>query len=571
MIGYVCKYTPVAIFNGFKEEAVRLNPAVNNFDLSDSLMHPNMCSYSKAIVQEVIDKNLSEVVLVTCCDSIRRVRDVIDYNTKGKYIHIIDLPRKNSCCSKKLFKNSLIKFIRSYEEFSRKTFDIGSFKKAFDLSKKEEKNEGYIAVVGARISDSLLNNIETISDIKIINETCTDYSLRVSNIPDSNDLDELMEWYAGELLNQRSCMRMEDISSRRELLEDPKLLGIIYHTVKFCDYYHFEYSELKNSENMPLLKIETDYTQQSEGQIRTRLEAFIESLKGRDQCAATTDIAMDYKFLTQKKQVKVGNVSSVSNKRLVAGIDSGSTSTNVVILDENKNIVTYSVVKTGAKCIDGANKALEVALKNCGLCKDDLKFILSTGYGRVSIPFGDDNVTEITCHAKGAYFLNSKIRTVIDIGGQDSKVIRIDESGNVKDFVMNDKCAAGTGRFLDMMARTLEIDINDMGKGGLKWKEDIVISNMCTVFAESEIISLIAQNKEKSDIIHGLNKSIAGKTAALISRVGKNGDYMMTGGVAKNIGVVREIEKLLGSKVFVWDEPQICGALGAALIALERV
>jgi predicted CoA-substrate-specific enzyme activase len=197
-------------------------------------------------------------------------------------------------------------------------------------------------------------------------------------------------------------------------------------------------------------------------------------------------------------------------------------------------------------------------------------FIISTGYGRVSIPFADQNVTEITCHAKAAYFINSDTRTIIDIGGQDSKVIRLDSSGNVKDFSMNDKCAAGTGRFLEMMARTLEISIESMGEESLKWKEDIDITSMCTVFAESEVISLIAENKDKADIIHGISKSIANRVFSHIGRLGEQGGYMMTGGVAKNKGVISAIEEKLREKLYIPEKPEIMGALGAALIALEK-
>ncbi|GAA0182199.1 hypothetical protein SH2C18_46190 [Clostridium sediminicola] len=165
--------------------------------------------------------------------------------------------------------------------------------------------------------------------------------------------------------------------------------------------------------------------------------------------------------------------------------------------------------------------------------------------------------------------LNSNIRTIIDIGGQDSKVIRIDDTGNVVNFVMNDKCAAGTGCFLEMMARTLGLNLDEMSKKGLTYNEDITISSMCTVFAESEVVSLVAQNKNIDDIVHGLNKSVASKTAALVSRLGLNDDFIITGGVAKNKGVVKSLEEKLGIELFVSDSAQLCGALGAALLALE--
>lgn len=252
------------------------------------------------------------------------------------------------------------------------------------------------------------------------------------------------------------------------------------------------------------------------------------------------------------------------------GIDSGSTSTNAVIIDENRQLLASAVLRTGAKSAESAEYILNEVLKQAGLKKDSLTFIVSTGYGRVSIPFADDAVTEISCHGKGAHFLNPDVHTVLDIGGQDSKAIRLDENGEVADFVMNDKCAAGTGRFLEMMAHTLEIDIDQLGPISLKWKEDIKISSMCSVFAESEVISLIAQNKETADIAHGIHQSIVSRAVSLMKRVRMEPGYMMTGGVARNEGVVSVLEETLGAPVFISENPEIVGALGAALYAQER-
>ena len=220
----------------------------------------------------------------------------------------------------------------------------------------------------------------------------------------------------------------------------------------------------------------------------------------------------------------------------------------------------------------GVEKSLELAVEKAGIQKEEIVRIVTTGYGRAYIDSGDDSITEITCHAKGAHYLNPRVRTVIDIGGQDIKAISIDENGAVKNFLMNDKCAAGTGRFLEMMARTLGLSLEEMSTKGLEWKENVVISSMCTVFAESEVVSLVAQNKNVADIIHGLNVSVASKVGALAARLGKNnpGEYMMTGGVAKNKGITNALEEKLGAKLYICDEAQLCGALGAALFAYEK-
>ena len=212
---------------------------------------------------------------------------------------------------------------------------------------------------------------------------------------------------------------------------------------------------------------------------------------------------------------------------------------------------------------------LDEVLNKAGFKIGNIRGIVTTGYGRARIDFRAEDVTEITCHAKGAYFLNPKVRTIIDIGGQDSKVIRLDEKGNVTDFVMNDKCAAGTGRFIEMMAQSLQLSLEEMSTYGLKWDEDIAISSMCSVFAQSEVVSLIASGKKLEDIVHGINNSIASKVVSLGKRGKLKKEFMMTGGVARNIGVVRAIEDKLEAEVIVPQEPDICGALGAALIAAE--
>ena len=255
----------------------------------------------------------------------------------------------------------------------------------------------------------------------------------------------------------------------------------------------------------------------------------------------------------------------------VLGIDSGSTSTNAVIMDQDRTIKAFSVVRTGAKSGESADRVLKDVLEKAGLSRADIAWIVSTGYGRVSIPFADENVTEISCHGKGAHYFNPKIRTILDIGGQDSKAIRLSEQGEVKDFVMNDKCAAGTGRFLEMIARTLEISLDELGAIALTSTENIEITSMCSVFAESEVISLIANNKEKNDIANGVCGAIANKAYGLLRRVGLEPDFMMTGGVAKNPGVVRAVEQKLGAKLYICEEPEIVGATGAALYALEQI
>mgnify|MGYP004641401361 CR=1 FL=1 len=545
---YICKYTPVELLRAFGGECEILNHMPENFDLSDQVSHPNLCGFGKSLIEACMEGKVQELVLVNCCDTIRRAYDVLRESGKVEFLFLLDMLHGTDACARERTKSELLRLAEAYGAYKGTTFDAAAFRAAFE--EKPRPTEDYISVLGARVGEELFQMMERSMPLPVRNDTCV-HNRALYPAPEGEmSFDALMEWYAAALLGQVPCMRMTDTAGRKQFVNDPHLKAVIYHTVKFCDYYGFEYSALRRELSVPMLKLESDYTVQSSGQLLTRLEAFAESMTPADTVAQERKKAMN-------------------GKGLYVGIDSGSTSTDVVILDEKKNIVAQVILPTGAGAAAGADRALDEALRQAKLTREDLTAIVTTGYGRTAIQSGDKSITEITCHAKGAFFLNPEVRTIIDIGGQDSKVIRIDETGNVTNFVMNDKCAAGTGRFLELMARTLELSLEDMSTMGLTWKEDITISSMCTVFAESEVVSLIAQDKTAADIIHGLNESVASKTCALVKRVGGEGAYMMTGGVSKNRGVVDAIERKLGVSLCISEKAQLNGALGAALFAME--
>ncbi|MDR3597762.1 acyl-CoA dehydratase activase [Clostridium sp.] len=564
MIGYTCKYTPIEIFTSLRVETKRIEPNVTSYDKAETMMHNNLCSYVKGVLEDVIMYDYEGVILTSCCDSARRLYDTLKDNFPNKFIYMLDLPRKVNEESIRIYENVVKEMVHAYEEFSQRRFHEKKLKEVCDSLKCDhiKPTSGInIGLMGARCNDGIIELVKKYNTNVLFNISCTGDE-RKYNLKGENIYNE----YISDLLGKLPCLHMTDISERNDFLEKQKenLDGIIYHTVKFCDIYSYEYADIKENYDIPVLKVETDYTKQCEGQIKTRVEAFIESLNAKNEIG--DDMEKDINDNLKSKDAE-GNSNNI---KYVMGIDSGSTSTNAVIINNNKEIVAYTVVRTGAKSSESAKRALEEVLIKAGLNREILSLIVSTGYGRVSITFADKEVTEISCHGKGAHYLNPRIRTIIDIGGQDSKVIKLNEKGEVIDFAMNDKCAAGTGRFLEMMARTLEIDIKEMGPESLSWKEDIKISSMCSVFAESEVISLIAQNKEKADIIHALNQSIASRTNALLGRVGKDSEFMMTGGVAQNIGVVKALEEKVGEKLFISDEPEIVGAIGAALFGLEE-
>lgn len=260
---------------------------------------------------------------------------------------------------------------------------------------------------------------------------------------------------------------------------------------------------------------------------------------------------------------------TASPAAIYAGIDIGSLSTETVLLDGNLATVAVNLILTGSSSVKAAANSYRAALEQAGLREGDIAFCVATGYGRNKAGFAHKQITEITCHARGARLLFPEVRTVIDIGGQDSKVIRINTDGSVSDFVMNDKCAAGTGRFLEVMARTLEVDLDELGPLALKTDEDLRVSSMCTVFAESEVVSLIGDGIPEPRIAWGVCRSVADRCAGLAERVGVVEPVVMTGGVAHNVGVVAALEKRLKIKLSIPPEPQLVGALGAACLAKE--
>ena len=253
---------------------------------------------------------------------------------------------------------------------------------------------------------------------------------------------------------------------------------------------------------------------------------------------------------------------------ITAGIDIGSITAKAAIFENGKLLAT-KVIFTGYNAEAAGLRVYDEILSEKGIDKNSVAKIVSTGYGRNSVKFADKSFTEIMCHAAGAHFLNPHVRTIIDIGGQDSKAILLDDKGKVKNFVMNDKCAAGTGRFLEVMARALEVNLDEFGAMSIKSKNPSKISSLCTVFAESEVISLIAKGNQRMDIIAGIHESIASRVSSMIGRVGIKEPVMITGGVARNIGVIHALEKKLEMNIEVSPYAQVNGAIGAAIIAVS--
>jgi (R)-2-hydroxyacyl-CoA dehydratese activating ATPase len=255
---------------------------------------------------------------------------------------------------------------------------------------------------------------------------------------------------------------------------------------------------------------------------------------------------------------------------LGAGVDVGSTQTKAVIVDDAMRIVGRSLIATGANVTRAAESAYRQACAAAGLDPRDVGYVVGTGYGRYKVTFGDTQITEITCHARGAHAVFPATRTVLDMGGQDTKAIKVGADGSVSDFSMNDKCAAGTGRFLSAAADVTGVGLDELGSISLSATNPVRLTSVCTVFVESDIMSYLAQRKTIEDILGGVHKAIATRTMSLVRRVGVEEEITFTGGVSRNVGMVRALEAVLGRPINVSPEGHFMGALGAALFALER-
>ncbi len=565
---YPCKYAPIELLAGYGAACKPVTYEATSFEDADRLAHPNLCGFGKSLIAFALKPEVKALVLTSCCDVMRRVYDVLDAEQCLDFLFMVDLPHLTGPAERARLASELERLAEAWERYSGETFDVGAALASFEPP--VTRQDARVTLLGAHGPESLLKAAESAFDLPVENLTCTG-GRRVASPPASlgrairqeacrescdastpapDPKEAFIGWYAGALLDQTPCLRMADISGRQNLIGAPGQRGVIYHTMKFCDYYGFEYLMASQDAAVPMIKVETDGTRQSAGQLSTRLKAFDETLVGM------TD--------TLKFDKGTGPI-------YVLGVDSGSTSTDAVVVDKDGTPVATVILPTGAKATESAQRAIDSVLEKAGLARDQITLAVATGYGRDSIPSMDTSITEITCHARGAHALCPEAMTIVDIGGQDSKVIKLDEDGNVVNFVMNDKCAAGTGRFLEMMARTMELPLDEFCTQGLSWKHDVKISSMCTVFAESEVVSLVADDTPVPDIIHGLDRSVASKITSLAKRVKAEPPYLMTGGVANNEGVVTAIGEALGAPVATSEDSQLCGALGAALLGLEAL
>ena len=654
-VWYGCKYAPVELLTGFGARVEPLFGEVDSFDVADRLANANLCGYGKALLTLALRPDVQRLVLTNCCDVTRRVYEILAQQRDFEFLWMLDLPHKSGPREVERWRTELERMAQAYAQATGETFDVARACAAFEPPVPQR--DPHVTILGAHAPLTLVDDARAALPVPVENLTCTGRRLIQTPPPQlaraphdgachaceaagdavqageaasaahaeaGDGLTRFLDWYAGALLGQMPCMRMDDVDARASLHGGAGQEGVVYHTMKFCDYYGFEYAAMSENGDTNMLKVETDGTSQSAGQLRTRLEAFGETLRARlgrggtgsnvpagpathddpaghaghaaaPKTAACSTAPTGHGAVAAPDAIALGAASHPARQeqgqphapavvqtraartlpdgrpRYVVGVDSGSTTTDAALIDMDGQLVAGVIIRTGAKASAAAQSAIDQALAQAGATRDQVALYVSTGYGRDVIEGMDAAITEITCHARGAHYLAPDTRTVIDIGGQDSKAIHLDEHGGVENFVMNDKCAAGTGRFLEMMAHTLEMPLEELSRAGLSSTHDVRISNMCSVFAESEVVSLIADDTPTADIVHGLCMSVATKTKSLARRVNAEPAYLMTGGVANNEGVVRALSEVLGAPVHTHKDSQLCGAIGAALLGLERL
>lgn len=558
MIVYNCPLVPFEFFHALRIPFKRIEPISIEFQK----LHPNVCSFCRSAVCSV--KPTDVLVWTNSCDSMRRAYDFLSQNVSF-YLHI---PVKND----ELAVLSLSRDLKRLWEFLKTVFnsevplselervhrwfieksihlerliekDLNEAKTIFEELSNQEwvgsvaRKGKSVLLLGSWANSKLVEIVEKAGGFAL-NATCSGpYSL----IFETEPARDVFESIARRILNKRlPCGRFASTRELKMLIERFRPEAIVLHTAKFCDFYHFD-ERLLRELKIPFVTIENDFTNALE-QARTRIEALLEDTKDRPRVSVKA-----FHFV---------------------GIDSGSTSTKIVVVNNRGDILFEQVCRTGADPKESAKRLMIQAMKHLKFDPQE-SFVVATGYGRDAIDFAHARVTELTCHAVGVKHLYPDVRTIIDVGGQDSKVMRIEE-GKIVDFVMNDKCAAGTGRFLEIVSSILETPLQIMGKESLKAKTQLSISSVCAVFAESEIISLRSKGYSKQEILWAAHNAIARRLVTMYERVKGRPPVVLTGGVALNEGLKRALEELLKVEIIVPKNPVTTGALGAALMGLQQ-
>lgn len=568
-IPYFCSYIPVELLEASGHDVVDISLFENTkYSLAYSCsLHDNLCSYAKYLFEKIVNAEspFDFVVVPKVCDAMKHLHSSLCRSGKIESF-LLDVPGRAGVHSAKYLSAQYLALLkRLWPDFAEKSEVMHwpdetnrRFKPAQLLASEEEETKPIkIGIAGSSFSPALFRDILKKYDAgSVFLRHCGHaiLSTGTSSLSQGGTLAETLLAMAQESLQNTICPRSDNGLMVRYILDEIRarhLSGLIVTTLKFCDFYAFALEKLKNDlpDHFPCLYLENDLSVSSDEQNVTRIEAFMEKIASGKPATKKTAVP----------KTTEGDFYSI-------GLDVGSTTTKGVLLKDGKKMIADILIPTAINMKDSAAAALSGLLRQSAVPEGKIIRTLYTGYGRTAFP-DRLQATEITCHAVGVNFLKPQAGTVIDIGGQDSKAILIDESGNVLRFAMNDKCAAGTGRFLESMVYRMDIAFDRFSALSLAADEPTPISSMCSVFAESEVVSLMTKGIPVGNIARGLNLAIAERVCQLVRRIQGEAPFILTGGLALNAGFASELERALSSRVTIFAKAQLAGAIGAAVIA----
>ena len=567
-IPFFCSYIPTALLEALGHELADISLFTEEtcgLEYSCAL-HENLCSYAKYLFRKILmdGKGFDFAIVPNTCDAMKKLHDSLTLSGQIPSF-LLDIPRRTG-------RESAVYLAAQYKsllETIAPGFDPGELLARLAAlpacrpspigqasGRDGEKWPLLIGVVGSSYAPSPFRTILARYRAGTVFLRHCGYGT-VPSPPEETaaSLDEQLLRTARNSLQNTLCPRSDRGRMTEFLLTEirtRKLVGLIFSTLKFCDFYAFEFERVRKRmpDDFPLLYLENDLSVANNEQNRTRIEAFLEKIHAG----------------TKGETMRRFPVSLKSHGDIAIGLDIGSTTTKGILMKDGREILSRVILPTSINMRDGAEEAVRALLSGGKMERPDASQMVLTGYGRTAFP-ERAQITEITCHALGVHFLRPAGATVIDVGGQDSKSIRIDETGQVLRFAMNDKCAAGTGRFLESMVKRLGITFDEFSALSVRAPEATPISSMCSVFAESEVVSLMARGVPAANIARGLNAAVAGRVRGLVQKIQGEAPFILTGGLSLNAGFVRELETALAAPIAVFPESQIAGAIGAALAA----
>jgi predicted CoA-substrate-specific enzyme activase len=519
----------------------------------------NICSWVRHLIGRLAATDYSVIVVPASCDAMTKLHDSLRVERVADRLFRLDVPRRDDAAGIRYLAGQYLRLLAALG-ITDADFEAAINRRAAaqigDGGTATEKQSGVrVGIAGSVFPEALFVRSLRSAGAQV-------HLLRRCGMPVprplprdlfEDDVEHFCTRLATHYLRAAACPRMMGTAFADFLatqVADARLEGLVVPVLKFCDGYHLAVEMLRGKlpHGFPILLVEGDLTAGFGEQTVTRLEAFVESLGD----AGTHDTR---------------SPAGAASSRLAVGVDVGSTQVKAVLMDANRLTCTF-IRPTTARMTESSADATAQLLRKAGIARGDVAALGVTGYGRKSVA-SDAMATEISCHARGVNRFFPEPATVIDVGGQDSKVIVTDGQGRVVRFTMNDKCAAGTGRFIDAMVRALDLDFVGFSTLSLEAEAEVPVTSMCSVFAESEVISLSARGETMAGIARGINASIARRVAGMVRRIDGGPPFVLTGGVSQIPGFVRELERELDAPVRVFEHALHAGAIGAALVALE--